>query len=96
MVRTLTKYCIVTEDESQVEVGLSRKYYFANIDEVFSGKCKAQIKFFSTINTAKSAFSASFGYEWDESTQRFRARNESQYTTRYIIKEVEVTYAFKD
>ena len=94
MVRTLTKYCIMTEDESQVEVGLSRKYYFANIDEVFSGKCKAQIKFFSTINMAKSAFSASFGKIWDDELQCFRNICEDYRSDRYVIKEVKVTYDF--
>jgi len=96
MTKTLIKYCIMTEDESQIEVGLSRHYYFESVENIFNGKCKAQIKFFSTINMAKSAFSASFGMIWDDELQRFRCRCEDYYKTRYIIKEVEVTYNFKD
>lgn len=96
MTKSLTKYCIMTEDESQIEVGLSKHYYFEPVENIFSGKCKAQIKFFSTINMAKSAFSASFCKIWDEELQCFKNRSEIYDKTRYIIKEVEVTYNFKD
>ena len=96
MTKSLTKYCIMTEDKSQIEVGLSKHYYFEPVENIFTGKCKAQIKLFSTINMAKSAFSASFGTIWDEEIQRFRNRCEDYCKDRYIIKEVEVTYNFKD
>lgn len=96
MTKSLTKYCIMTEDESQIEVGLSKHYYFELVENIFSGKCKAQIKFFSTINMAKSAFSASFRTIWDDELQCFRNRYEGYDKTRYIIKEVEVVYNFKD
>ena len=94
MEKTLTKYCIMSEDLTKIEVGLSRNYYFANLDDIFNGKCKAQIKFFSTLSMAKRAFSASFGKIWDEELQCFRNRCENYYTDRYVIKEVKVTYDF--
>ena len=64
------------------------------IDDIFNGKCKAQIKFFSTLSMAKRAFSASFGKIWDEELQCFRNRGENHYSDRYVIKEVKVTYDF--
>lgn len=89
----ITKYCIMTLDLKQVEVGLSRQYHFEKLSDVIEEKCKSPIKLFNSFNTAKSAFQMSFrGYTYDEERQVFVDRSGKP---EYLIKQIDVTYDLK-
>lgn len=89
---TLTKYCIMTEDLKEVEVGLSRAYHFAPLEDVINEKCKSPIKLFKSFNVAKSSFEMSFGVRYNDETKRFEPTSRSLTPTYYVIKEIKITY----
>lgn len=92
MKATLTKYCIMTEDLKKVEVGLSRAYHFAPLEDVINEKCKSPIKLFKSFNVAKSSFEKSFGVSYNNETKCFEPIGRSLTPTYYVIKEIKITY----
>ena len=51
---TMTKYCVMTEDLKQIEVGQSRDYHFIPISTLESSGTKVQL--FSSYTKAKTSF----------------------------------------
>ena len=83
---TMTKYCIMTEDLKQIEVGQSRDYHFIPISTLESSGTKVQL--FSSYAKAKTSFLKSwYGIEWDEEKQMFIDR-----PNNYVIKKLTITY----
>lgn len=88
MIIKMTKYCIMTEDLKNIEVGISRNYHFIPVEELASSKTKVNL--YNSHNVAKSSFLSSWwGITWDEDKQIFVSRiNEGN----YVIKKIELTY----
>ena len=83
---TMTKYCIMTEDLRQIEVGQSRDYHFIPISTLESSGTKVQL--FSSYAKAKASFLKSwYGIEWDEEKQMFIGR-----PNNYVIRKLTITY----
>ena len=83
---TMTKYCIMTEDLKQIEVGQSRDYHFIPIIALESSGTKVQL--FSSYAKAKTSFLKSwYGIEWDEKKQMFIDR-----PNNYVIRKLTITY----
>lgn len=83
---TMTKYCIMTEDLKQIEVGQSRDYHFIPISTLESSGTKVQL--FSSYAKAKVSFLKSwYGIEWDEEKQMFIGR-----PNNYVIRKLTITY----
>ena len=83
---TMTKYCVMTEDLKQIEVGQSRDYHFIPISTLESSGTKVQL--FSSYAKAKTSFLKSWhGIEWDEEKQMFIGRSNN-----YVIRKLTITY----
>ena len=83
---TMTKYCVMTEDLKQIEVGQSRDYHFIPISILESSGTKVQL--FSSYAKAKTSFLKSWhGIEWDEEKQMFIGR-----LNNYVIRKLTITY----
>ena len=86
---TMTKYCVMTEDLKQIEVGQSRDYHFIPISTLESSGTKVQL--FSSYVKAKTSFLKSwYGWyeiEWDEEKQMFIGR-----PNNYVIRKLTITY----
>lgn len=83
---TMTKYCVMTEDLKQIEVGQSRDYHFIPISTLESSGTKVQL--FSSYAKAKSSFLKSwYGIEWNEEKQMFIDR-----PNNYVIRKLTITY----
>ena len=83
---TMTKYCVMTEDLKQIEVGQSRDYHFIPISTLESSGTKVQL--FSSYAKAKTSFLKSwYGIEWDEKKQMFIDR-----PNNYVIRKLTITY----
>ena len=83
---TMTKYCVMTEDLKQIEVGQSRDYHFIPISTLESSGTKVQL--FSSYAKAKTSFIKSwYGIEWDEEKQIFIGR-----LNNYVIRKLTITY----
>ena len=83
---TMTKYCVMTEDLKQIEVGQSRDYHFIPISTLESSGTKVQL--FSSYAKAKNSFLKSwYGIEWDEEKQMFIDR-----PNNYVIRKLTITY----
>ena len=83
---TMTKYCVMTEDLKQIEVGQSRAYHFIPISTLESSGTKVQL--FSSYAKAKTSFLKSwYGIEWDEEKQMFIDR-----LNNYVIRKLTITY----
>ena len=83
---TMIKYCVMTEDLKQIEVGQSRDYHFIPISTLESSGTKVQL--FSSYAKAKTSFLKSwYGIEWDEEKQMFIDR-----PNNYVIKKLTITY----
>ena len=83
---TMTKYCVMTEDLKQIEVGQSRDYHFIPISTSESSGTKVQL--FSSYAKAKTSFLKSwYGIEWDEEKQMFIDR-----PNNYVIRKLTITY----
>ena len=86
---TMTKYCVMTEDLKQIEVGQSRDYHFIPISTLESSGTKVQL--FSSYVKAKTSFLKSwygwYGIEWDEEKQMFIGR-----PNNYVIRKLTITY----
>ena len=83
---TMTKYCIMTEDLKQIEVGQSRDYHFIPIIALESSGTKVQL--FSSYIKAKTSFLKSWrGIKWDEERQMFIDR-----PNNYVIRKLTITY----
>ena len=83
---TMTKYCVMTEDLKQIEVGQSRDYHFIPISTLESSGTKVQL--FSSYVKAKTSFLKSwYGIEWDEEKQMFIDR-----PNNYVIRKLTITY----
>ena len=83
---TMTKYCVMTEDLKQIEVGQSRNYHFIPISTLESSGTKIQL--FSSYAKAKTSFLKSwYGIEWDEEKQMFIDR-----PNNYVIRKLTITY----
>lgn len=86
MIIKMIKYCIMTEDLKQVEVGQSRNYYFIPVEELENSKSKIQL--FNSYKVAKSSFLRSWcGIKWDEEKQMFISK-----LINYVIKKLTITY----
>ena len=86
MVIKMTKYCIMTEDLKQVEVGQSRQYSFIPINDLENSGTKIQL--FCSFQKAKTSFLRSwYGIKWDEEKQMFIGR-----AINYVIKKLTITY----
>lgn len=82
----VTKYCIMTEDRKQIEVGQSRNYHFIPIEDLEKSKSKMQL--FNSYKVARASFLNSWcGVSWDEDKQIFRCIPDN-----FIIVKVIVTY----
>lgn len=90
MIIKMTKYCIMTEDLKQVEVGTARNYSFIPIKDLEHSKSK--INLFNSYKVAKSSFERSWwNIKWDEESQRFLdQRNWNK--TNFVIKKLTITY----
>lgn len=87
----MTKYCIMTEDLKQVEVGQTRNYHFIPIEEL--EKSKSKIQLFNSYKVAKSSFLRSwYGIEWNEEKQMFVPADGWRTTANYVIKRLTITY----
>ena len=83
---TMTKYCVMTEDLKQIEVGQSRDYHFIPISTLESSGTKVQL--FSSYAKAKTSFLKSWHWiEWDEEKQMFIGR-----PNNYVIRKLTITY----
>lgn len=83
---TMTKYCVMTEDLKQIEVGQSRDYHFIPISTLESSGTKVQL--FSSYAKVKTSFLKSwYGIEWDEEKQMFIGR-----PNNYVIRKLTITY----
>ena len=83
---TMTKYCVMTEDLKQIEVGQSRDYHFIPISTLESSGTKVQL--FSSYAKAKTSFIKSwYGIEWDEEKQMFIGS-----LNNYVIRKLTITY----
>ena len=83
---TMTKYCVMTEDLKQIEVGQSRDYHFIPISTLESSGTKVQL--FSSYTKAKASFLKSwYGIEWNEEKQMFIGR-----PNNYVIRKLTITY----
>lgn len=83
---TMTKYCVMTEDLKQIEVGQSRDYHFIPISTLESSGTKVQL--FSSYAKAKTSFIKSwYGIEWNEEKQMFIGR-----PNNYVIRKLTITY----
>lgn len=83
---TMTKYCVMTEDLKQIEVGQSRDYHFIPISTLESSGTKVQL--FSSYAKAKTSFIKSwYGIEWNEEKQMFIGR-----LNNYVIRKLTITY----
>ena len=83
---TMTKYCVMTEDLKQIEVGQSRDYHFIPISTLESSGTKVQL--FSSYAKAKTSFLKSWrGIKWDEERQMFIDR-----LNNYVIRKLTITY----
>lgn len=82
----MTKYCVMTEDLKQIEVGQSRDYHFISINTLESSGTKVQL--FSSYAKAKTSFLKSwYGIEWDKEKQMFIGR-----PNNYVIRKLTITY----
>ena len=91
MVIKMTKYCIMTADLKQVEVGQSRNYHFIPIEEL--EKSKSKIQLFNSYKVAKSSFLRSwYGIKWDEEKQMFVPADGWRKTDNYVIKKLTIIY----
>ena len=83
---TMTKYCVMTEDLKQIEVGQSRDYHFIPISTLESSGTKVQL--FSSYAKAKTSFLKSWHWiKWDEERQMFIDR-----PNNYVIRKLTITY----
>ena len=83
---TMTKYCVMTEDLKQIEVGQSRDYHFIPISTLESSGTKVQL--FSSYAKAKTSFLKSWrGVEWDDEKQMFISR-----LNNYVIRKLTIIY----
>ena len=83
---TMTKYCVMTEDLKQIEVGQSRAYHFIPVSTLESSGTKVQL--FSSYTKAKTSFLKSwYGIEWDDEKQMFIGR-----PNNYVIRKLTITY----